>query len=329
MFSLKISIYIKIELCYYGGKLLGGKNMSDLVFKLYNGSTTVELHGNKDFVYKIFRELKEEGFGKLAPMLFTPPTYNQKLSETVKENLSADKVDETNDDVSMLEYPSISDVVIKNFPKSEVEWIVVYAFYISEYASQRVGREAIREMYRSTNRFTSSRSGNFVKNIETVVKNNWLSSVNEDEFVITDAGKSKVIEILSNKSNTPKKTVSSAKKNSASASYNPVDLGLSADQRSELNGFYNSYKGKAKSNIDKILVLLYWLKQNTSSLEFDADVVFTLLRTVNESTSFAIQAALGNMLSRNNYIRAGSSKGKYSLTHFGEDRVVHDLIDKE
>ena len=305
--------------------------MSDFILKVNSDTANIELQGEGDLVYKIFQELKHEGLGQLSTLLSEPKQAKRKEPPKQEESASGDNDHGSNDNeyIGSQQYPSISDIVLKDAPKSETEWVLVYAFYASNFASTPVERETIRGMYHETNRYTEARNKNFATNIKNLSKNGWISALNNDSFIITNAGKTKVKEILFNKSSVSKKATTSNRRSGANVSYSLVDIGLTQEDRDNLNEFYGSYKDKAKSKTDQILVLIYWANKNKLIDEFDTEIVFTLLRTVGENTSFHIPPTLNNMLSRNKYLKSGSTKGKYSITHIGEDRVTHGLVAKE
>lgn len=115
----------------------------------------------------------------------------------------------------------------------------------------------------------------------------------------------------------PKRQKSGGGKNE---SYKAVDLGLTPDQRTAFKEFYTL---KAPDNqSDQVLVVIYWLIQNTDREKVTMDEIFTGLRTVGEKIPKRISSVLSNLA-----IAAQISKesNEPRLLHIGEDRVMHNL----
>lgn len=103
-------------------------------------------------------------------------------------------------------------------------------------------------------------------------------------------------------------------------SYKAVDLGLTPEQRTAFKEFYTS---KAPDNqSDHVLVVIYWLIQNTGREKVTMDEIFTGLRTVGEKIPKRISSVLSNLA-----IAAHISKenNEPHLLHVGEDHIMHNL----
>ncbi|MBW8457236.1 MAG: hypothetical protein K0M58_02155 [Thiobacillus sp.] len=103
-------------------------------------------------------------------------------------------------------------------------------------------------------------------------------------------------------------------------SYKAADLGLTPDQRIAFKEFYAS---KAPDNqSDQVLVVIYWLIQNTGREKVTMDEIFTGLRTVGEKIPKRISSVLSN-LALASHISKESNEPR--LLHIGEDHVMHSL----
>lgn len=103
-------------------------------------------------------------------------------------------------------------------------------------------------------------------------------------------------------------------------SYKAVDLDLTSEQRIAFKEFYTS---KAPDNqSDQVLVVIYWLLQNTGREKVTMDEIFTGLRTVGEKIPKRISSVLSN-LALAAHISKESNEPR--LLHVGEDHVVHNL----
>lgn len=107
-------------------------------------------------------------------------------------------------------------------------------------------------------------------------------------------------------------------------SYKAVDLKLTQDQRAAFKEFYNSKAPETQN--DHILVVMYWLLQNTDREKVTMDEIFTGLRTVDAKIPKRISSVLSN-LAIGAYISKENSEPK--LLHVGEDHVLHNLPKKK
>ena len=127
-------------------------------------------------------------------------------SEDDYADVESESIESDND------YPSLRDLVIKDYPKNEAEWVLIYGFYSSRFGGDTFTREDVLTKYDETNRKTASRGKNLSQSINTGVKRDWYKSMNDKEFIILDEGKKYVRSILSgNSSGSTRKRVRKAK----------------------------------------------------------------------------------------------------------------------
>lgn len=110
------------------------------------------------------------------------------------------------------DYPTLKDLLIKSYPKNEPEWILCYAFYASQFGSDKCRKTDIIELYKENGRWEKNGS-NFAKNMDSCIKKDWIKSVNSTEYIIKNEGSKYVREIL-NGNSTGKETKSVRRKNS-------------------------------------------------------------------------------------------------------------------
>ena len=97
---------------------------------------------------------------------------------------------------SASKHPVLMDVVMKGLPKSESEWVLVYALYSSDFGKTSFTLTDIRRMYKESKRHTASRYRNAGNNMKTLVKNDLVSYLNEKEMILREDGKQLAISIL-------------------------------------------------------------------------------------------------------------------------------------
>ena len=107
-------------------------------------------------------------------------------------------------------------------------------------------------------------------------------------------------------------------------SYKAVDLKLTPEQRAAFKEFYNSKAPETQN--DQLLVVMYWLLQNTDREKVTMDEIFTGLKTVDAKIPKRISSVLSN-LAIGAYISKENNEPK--LLHVGEDHVLHNLPKKK
>lgn len=125
-------------------------------------------------------------------------------------------------DAETIDYPTLKQLVVKNYPKNETEWILCYAFLASRYGEDTFKKENILEGYKETNRLTNSTGANLSNNINACIKKDWIKDVNKEEFILKQEGITYAKEVLKGNSiskevkatkRSPKKTKSTSEEN--------------------------------------------------------------------------------------------------------------------
>lgn len=139
---------------------------------------------------------------------------NSSQSQSVKHiEGSNDEIEDTSyEDVPSTDYPTLKDLLIKNYPKSEVEWILCYAFYASDYGNETFTKEDIVTGYEENKRYSSSSKANLSNNIKNCVKKDWIKSINDNEFIMKQAGKDYASQVVTGNSTTKERKAKSRKK---------------------------------------------------------------------------------------------------------------------
>lgn len=286
------------------------------------GDAQIELEGNGELVHTIFQELRDNGLGKLT-LHYSQSTNNSNvaLPTSVNENVSPkeDPIISTEDTDGSL--PTLENIVLMGGPKTEAEWLLVYATYCSNQGKTLFTRDDLKKKYNETNRMTSARSKNFVTNLKTLVADKYIVAVNADSFRLESAGLSKATAIiLGNGKNSDTKKNKSTQKKKPIASYTMVDLDLTEEQRISIKESWNQHTHV--SNMDKAVLASYLIRKEKQIEAFTPDIFFTILRIVGEGTSFDLAAAIRNAKKDKSYFTSGANVGEYKLNHIGEDYVI-------
>lgn len=293
--------------------------MSDIFkLKVCIGDANVELEGDGDLVHTIFSELRENGLGKLSIPI--KANTSRTPEETAATSAPSEERQDTkaNDQPAEIQLPQINTVVVKNAPKTEAEWILVYALYVSGEGTKTFTEDDLRKMYQDSGRWNDSRSKNFSANLKKAVASNWFAFVNDSNYSLLEPGKILAYEILqrSNTSKGPKKTKKAV--SAAKTSYAIVDLNLNDEQRQDLKQYLQPFS--SLNNIEKAVLIAYKLSQYGIT-ELNANTIFTGLRIAGFSASYDLNASLKNGKNLKNFFVSGDTAGTYRLHHLGEDRA--------
>ena len=299
--------------------------MSELKIKVTWDGMAIELEGETESVKEIFNSLKESGMGRMGECNRKPIIPTTESTEVQRSDVDRDNSEE----IELEEVPSLSNVVLAGGPRTESEWMLIYAFYCSEQGTKLFTKDDLRQSYKDTNRSTPTRRKNFASNLKILTSDRLISAVNQNDFRIEKKGIELATKIvrgeIAEKGGKGGKKKSSKSKSNTTETYSLVELNLSQDERNAFGEFYATHV--PTNNQDKTVVIAKWLKEIKGIEEVDKDIIFTSLRTLGESTSFDIGKALHNAKNLKSYYVL-TDAGKFKITHIGEDYVVRDMMGK-
>ncbi len=181
--------------------------MSDLKIRVSLGSFNVEIEGPSEDVTKQFEEIKKNGLGQMVDQLLPifsnqgiqkPPSDNKLIQAVIEENPTAEQPDNS------IELMSLHDLSSKELPKSEREWVLMYAYYIDRSGKLLFTRDDIIKKYEESNRKKSVRMKNLSNSIRGAEKETWISRPTDSEMKITEPGKTQAKQILTRSEGTIK-----------------------------------------------------------------------------------------------------------------------------
>ncbi|CAN5139386.1 hypothetical protein BH20ACI1_BH20ACI1_08080 [soil metagenome] len=135
----------------------------------------------------------------------TNATIDNQDSIPESHQISAPNISHENGNIINVEedsdFPSLDDVVIKDLPKNEPEWVLVYCFYASNFGRERFTRNNIKDCYKKSKRDSDSTRKNLTQNINSAVKKDWIKSLPNDDYIMKDEGVEQAKSILLEKGN--------------------------------------------------------------------------------------------------------------------------------
>lgn len=299
--------------------------MSNLKLSLSIGELSLQLEGDGALVQTMLNELRENGFGELSKIPDAHVSMPNSQSNIIKPNNVELCNNICNGSVANANYPSLKEVTLKCLPKSEPEWILLYAFYASDFGTKSVSRTEIKEMYSVTNRMTTSRSNNFFNSLTSVVSNNYLSALNDDEYAIRPEGQTKVNEILSRENSSESRT--KTRKASKVKQFQLIkDLDLTTTtSRKGLKDFVN--EAKPTSNINITTTIIYYMQQIYEYAgDINGDIIYTCWRELGKKIPNDLAGNLRDICS-SKYGYANVENGNYCITTRGINLIEHTLLE--
>lgn len=110
-------------------------------------------------------------------------------------------------------YPTLRDIVAKDLPKSEPEWVLLYCFYASNFGENDFSKGDIVSNYEQSKRISVQKKRNLTLNVNSALRQDWIKSINDTQYIMLDAGKQYASDIINGKSATkPRKVIKRAKK---------------------------------------------------------------------------------------------------------------------
>jgi hypothetical protein len=94
------------------------------------------------------------------------------------------------------EYPILKEIVLRDLPKTEREWILVYGLYSSDNGTKMFTRDDLMRLYDESGRRTQSRIANLSNNMKSLVKSGQLKYINDDDLMLSDSGAQTAKEVL-------------------------------------------------------------------------------------------------------------------------------------
>lgn len=304
--------------------------MSELKIKVTWDGMAIELEGETESVKEIFNSLKDSGMGCMGGNSRKNVSAVMNDVKSVVDEGITDSDAESSVGSEYVEVPSLQNVVLAGGPRTESEWMLIYAFYGSERGSKLFTKDDLRQGYKETNRMTPARSKNFATNLKVLTSDRLISAVNQNDFRIEKKGIELATKIvcgeIAEKSGKGAKKRNSKSKTSTTETYNLVELNFSQDERNSLMKFYSEHP--IANHQDKMVVIAKWLKDVKGIDEVNKDIIFTVLRTLGESTSFNISQTLINAKNLKSFFTSAEA-GKFKINHIGEDHVDRDLVGKD
>jgi hypothetical protein len=311
--------------------------MGNLRIKLKYKSFEIELEGDKETVQSEFKDIKENGLGNIVMGVdMSETTYLvEPNGDFPKQIAQAETIDHIESD-----YPSLKDILMKQLPSSESEWILVYAFYGTDFGNKPFTNKTILEAYESTKRKTTQRHKNMSGNIKKQFNKGYFSALNDEEYIMTSDGKHQAKEIITRSHSTPikqkkpnskttnkKESNGKKSKKSTTSKFEVLkDLNLRPTDKISLLDYIKDFD--VNSNSDKIIVIINYLKEILKLEKISIDHLYTAFFVLKYRIPASFYQVVVNTKSRSSLINF-DKVDNIKLSTQGSNRVRLDIVKKK
>lgn len=311
--------------------------MDNLKMKFKLHGLEFEIEGNEKTVKEEFANFKSFITADLLSKVnIVAPQLTTATSIPVSQRIEQVQEIET---IEMTDFPAMKEIVKRDLPKTETDWILVYAFYSSQFGEETFTEKDIKTFYETTGRKNVSRTKNLSKNFTSLLKQEFIKVHNDTEYILKEKGLNYAKEILQGNSisKSVKRLSSKNKKNvdvenpqsvakkskpSKANGINFVDLKLTPAEQKSLNDFFIEKQPKTQN--EKVLVAMKWFIDDKKVSEVSLEELNYLLSIAAETPSALAQVLVNMSGSSFRWVTKGSI-GNYQLSSIGENYVVNKL----
>jgi hypothetical protein len=273
-----------------------------------------------------------------APNNLEDPHIDYHEAEVVEDAIIPTKTESiheaiNNEIIDSEAYPTLKAVVIKNLCNSESEWVLVYAFYISNFGKETFSRQDIIDIHNQSNRKNDNFGRDLSSYIRADVKASYINPL-DNGFAILDKGLIKAKEIIKRTNGAAPKTKFSSKSNKAitddtseiilkkrsngSKSYKRLtDINFYPADKISLDDFIKKYN--IKSDNDRNLLFTHYLTEILGVSDVTLDHIYTCYDAANHKIPVDIAKSLNNTKVRKGWLKSDNSI--YSITIKGINKL--------
>lgn len=289
----------------------------------------LEIDGDKALVQEEWNKIKKDGLGNILGGVDIPHTLDIKpdhIGEITPKALSQ------NGDTA---YPEIMNLVYKGLPSSESEWILVYCLYSKDFKTLPLNSNSIIEMYEKTKRKTESNVKNLKNNLKSLLNQGLINFINNDDFVITDTGISKVKEIVGRAKGKPttkgstngkaqekNKGNEKSKKTESDSVKLDNNLNLRPNGKESLIAFNSKFQDPSVK--ESFLIFVYYLEKILGQTSIGLDQIYTCFKETNVRPPNFFRQTVTNIKNEKGWINS-SDMNNLKLTQRGTNHIEFDI----
>jgi len=312
------------------------RNTSEGIFCDVSLTNEVGKEGIKELIQGLTNN-RTPKFKELASTEFAESRDDNKKDEIEEAQIIATEEKKVNSEST---FPHINDVEMR-VNCTEGEWILIYAFYESDFANKTFTKKSVYDTYMAK-RKTPSRLKNFTAHWKSLFSG-YFATVNDNTFkfipdkldylkqLISGKIKSKSIQNKSTKK-TPEKTNESKEikkitkrgKSSSTGYTLNNELNLFPKGKDSFKVFFSQYHPKGPENI---LIMVYYLQKILGISNIDINALYTYFKQIPLEVP-NIKSALDNIQHRKGWIDT-KNYSDLKITVLGDNHVEFKMQKKQ
>lgn len=324
------------KICVFCGETIGQKTTATNVNTIEFSETETERKFKASFTDTVGQSISESfgmiltnkiGSRKHIPTSLPFQNSNQN-NEIIEEDV--DNLDDSSSNITpnlkQNDIPTLEEIKIRDLPKSESEWILVYAYFASNMGTTVFTRDNISQQYKDTKRYTAQIRKNLSQYMKGCSKALYIKPTNEKDFILLPKGKEKVMEVFNgnSKPNNKKKTVSVGDTSKTKVSSNLkviTDLNLRPKGKTSLKDFAAKYVTKSGEELS--LLIVYYLKEELKE-RVTVNHIYSCYKELGNKIPQYFKQTLTNQKNRKNWIDVDDWNDiKYTTP--GMNYMEHDI----
>ncbi|MDF2189835.1 hypothetical protein [Paraflavitalea sp. CAU 1676] len=259
-------------------------------FKLHQ--LEFELEGDQKVVIEQFDNFKSFIANDLLPKISVPPLSPVNVTPEIGAKQLTENAGIATAEIN--DFPALKEVVLRDLPNSETDWILIYACYKTSFGKESFSEQDIKDQYEKTGRSNKSRLANLSNNIKSLLNKKFIKVHNDTQYLIKSDGLDYAYKILEGKSTT-KSSTKKSKKDSKEETESKMQsarrdnrsivkvnkfsldkqLNLRPDHVESLKEFAAKYH--MDSSAKQIVVIVYYLKEILKLPRANANHIYTAL----------------------------------------------------
>ncbi|UJH67718.1 hypothetical protein [Allomuricauda sp. SCSIO 65647] len=295
-----------------------------------------EIEGNERTVKAEFENFKDFVTNDILPQI-NKVSSAPETSELESRPLALDQAPDIDlEDTS--DFPILKELVYKDLPKNEKEWVLVYCFYASAFGSKSFTRDDISTLYESSNRKSDETVKRLSRNVRSILNKDYIKMINDEEYIIKPEGIKQAKLILEGKSNArasykntskkPKgvkeaKSLSKPKPSSKKQDFKlDRNLNLRPEGEQSLKEFSESFE--INSAPERILVIVYYLKEILQMDNVNTNHIYTAFDKLNVRVPKSLYQLISDTKNKNGWLEF-DSMDDIAMSIQGRNAIKYDL----
>jgi hypothetical protein len=296
-----------------------------------------EIEGNEETVKKEFENFKGFVTSDILPQINSSKDLkdNKELSANQKALELEDAEDIDSEEVK--DYPVLKEIVHKDLPRNEQEWILIYAFYVSNFGKDTFNRSDIADMYESSNRKTTNTVRHLSRDLKRVLNKGYIKFINEEDYIVKPEGISQINLILEGKSTAKTTPIKNKKRNSDSSKDKASrtksnskgnnfkldrNLNLRPEGKESLKDFAENYN--MDSTPARILIVVYYLKEILELDDINLNHIYTGFDKLNIRVPKSLYQLVSDTKNKSGWLEF-ETMDNIGLSVQGRNTIKYDL----